>query len=261
MLTSPAVVLLAALLAAPCTAAPDRKRPTDEGYYQFTTLDDLGLPVLSFVSTSPDGQVVITDTPLVEGQVSGASGTAKPDESVVDETVEGVPIGIPAVPVGEVPIREGVPPRRGSAPVRDVLVEVPAGEVALVNITVVQIPAGGVAAGAGPVRDVPTGAAPVVVSSPEGVPVEASVVGAPIVALPSVEVAPEGVPVEGSVAVVDPTADETPVEAVVVEAIPDGAVPGGEQPPADSQVDLPARDVAADDVTQGSSQSSSEEEK
>lgn len=229
-------VLVAVLLAPSCSAAPDRRRLSADGYYQFTGLDALGLPVLSFVSASGGRQAVLppgaaTETPLAEAQESGgaASGTAKPDGSVVDESVQGVPIGIPSVPVGEGPVRDVERP----APVRDVLIEVPAGEVALVNITVVQVPA----------RDVPAGAAPVVVSSPEGVPVEASVVGA---APPSGDAAPEGVPVEGSVAAVDPAVDEAPVEAVVVEAPAEGAAPVGERPSGAGQGgDLPARGVGA----------------
>ncbi|XP_063593333.1 calphotin-like [Penaeus indicus] len=255
---STALVLVAVLLAPSCSAAPDRRRPPADGYYQFTALDDLGLPVLSFVSTSGGVQAALppgaaTETPLAEGQVSSGSGTAKPDGSIVDENVEGVPIGIPSVSVGEGPVRDIVRPTARPAPVRDVLVEVPAGEVALVNITVVQIPAGGGAPGTGPVRDVPAGATPVIVSSPEGVPVEASVVGAPPPAAPpSVDVSPEGVPVEGSVAVVDPAVDEAPVEAVVVEA-PEGADPVGEQHPAGGAGgELPARGVG--------DQASSEEE-
>ncbi|ROT71641.1 hypothetical protein C7M84_010033 [Penaeus vannamei] len=184
---STALVLVAVLLAPSCSAAPDRRRLSADGYYQFTGLDALGLPVLSFVSASGGRQAVLppgaaTETPLAEAQEGGgaASGTAKPDGSVVDESVQGVPIGIPSVPVGEGPVRDVERP----APVRDVLIEVPAGEVALVNITVVQVPA----------RDVPAGAAPVVVSSPEGVPVEASVVGAAPPAARSGDAAPEGVP-------------------------------------------------------------------
>ncbi|XP_047491399.1 calphotin-like [Penaeus chinensis] len=247
---SAALVLVAVLLAPSCSAAPDRRRLSADGYYQFTALDDLGLPVLSFVSTSGGVQAVLppgaaTETPLAEGQVSSgaASGTAKPDGAVVDETVEGVPIGIPSASVGEGPVRDVVRPTARPAPVRDVLVEVPAGEVALVNITVVQIPAGGGAPGTGPVRDVLAGATPVIVSSPEGVPVEASVVGAPPpVAPPSGDVSPEGAPVEGSVAVVDPAVDEAPVEAVVVEGAPEGADPVGEQHPAGGpDGELPAR--------------------
>lgn len=241
-------VLVAVLLAPFSSAAPDPRRSSADGYYQFTGLDDLGLPVLSFVSRTGGAQAGVppgaaTETPLAEGQVSSvaASGTAKPDGSVVDESVEGVPIGIPSAPVGEGPVRDIARPTAQPAPVRDVLVEVPAGEVALVNITVVQIPAGGGASGTGPVRDVAAGATPVIVSSPEGVPVEASVVGAPPpAAAPSADASPEGAPVEGSVAAVDPAGDKAPVEAV--EGAPEGADPVGEQQPAGGPGgELPAR--------------------